>query len=216
MPISIPASSSSPRSRSPPAVGRNGVSYQATAGTLVVHPEDWNDAAQNGGDKNPDAKDDEHVAGSLDVLRLLRQARRAARGRGRSPSSSTAARAPRRCGCIWARSAQARRDRRRHAHAGRALSAGRQRLQPARCQRPRLHRCAGHRLQPHRRQGQGKGVLRRRSGRARLRRIHPGIPVEIQPLEFAQISVRRKLRHAALGGAGQRSGDRTTTSISTA
>jgi carboxypeptidase C (cathepsin A) len=35
-----------------------GVSYSATAGTLVVHPKDWNDAAQSGGDKNPDAKDD--------------------------------------------------------------------------------------------------------------------------------------------------------------
>jgi carboxypeptidase C (cathepsin A) len=35
-----------------------GVSYNATAGTLVVHPKDWNDAAQSGGDKNPDAKDD--------------------------------------------------------------------------------------------------------------------------------------------------------------
>jgi carboxypeptidase C (cathepsin A) len=35
-----------------------GVSYTATAGTLVVHPKDWNDAAQAGGDKNPDAKED--------------------------------------------------------------------------------------------------------------------------------------------------------------
>jgi len=37
----------------------NGISYQATAGTLVVHPKDWNDSAQNGGSKNPDAKADE-------------------------------------------------------------------------------------------------------------------------------------------------------------
>src|SRR5450432_3695841 len=36
----------------------NGVGYQAIAGTIVVHPQDWNDAAQNGGAKNPDAKDD--------------------------------------------------------------------------------------------------------------------------------------------------------------
>jgi carboxypeptidase C (cathepsin A) len=35
-----------------------GISYTATAGTLVVHPKGWNDAAQSGGDKNPDAKDD--------------------------------------------------------------------------------------------------------------------------------------------------------------
>ena len=35
-----------------------GITYTATAGTLVVHPKDWNDAAQSGGDKNPEAKDD--------------------------------------------------------------------------------------------------------------------------------------------------------------
>lgn len=39
-----------------------GVSYHATAGTLVVHPEGWNDSAQNGGAKNPDAKGDESSA----------------------------------------------------------------------------------------------------------------------------------------------------------
>ncbi len=36
-----------------------GISYKAIAGTLVVHPKDWNDVAQNGGSKNPDAKADE-------------------------------------------------------------------------------------------------------------------------------------------------------------
>jgi carboxypeptidase C (cathepsin A) len=40
----------------------NGMPYQATAGTLVVHPSGWNDSAQNGGDKNPDAKGDESSA----------------------------------------------------------------------------------------------------------------------------------------------------------
>ncbi|HWA04502.1 MAG TPA: hypothetical protein VG819_13355 [Rhizomicrobium sp.] len=40
----------------------NGVSYRATAGTLVVHPAGWNDSAQNGGSKNPDAKADESSA----------------------------------------------------------------------------------------------------------------------------------------------------------
>ncbi len=38
--------------------GGSHVAYTATAGTLVVHPKDWNDAAQSGGDKNPDAKED--------------------------------------------------------------------------------------------------------------------------------------------------------------
>ena len=38
--------------------GGSHVAYTATAGTLVVHPKEWNDAAQSGGDKNPDAKED--------------------------------------------------------------------------------------------------------------------------------------------------------------
>ena len=37
----------------------NAISYQAVAGTIVVHPGDWNDSAQNGGSKNPDSKADE-------------------------------------------------------------------------------------------------------------------------------------------------------------
>ncbi|HVU20517.1 MAG TPA: hypothetical protein VHE09_07265 [Rhizomicrobium sp.] len=40
----------------------NGISYNAIAGTLVVHPQGWNDSAQNGGAKNPDAKGDESSA----------------------------------------------------------------------------------------------------------------------------------------------------------
>ncbi len=40
----------------------NGIDYRAIAGTLVVHPEGWNDSAQNGGSKNPDAKGDESSA----------------------------------------------------------------------------------------------------------------------------------------------------------
>mgnify|MGYP001545228819 CR=1 FL=1 len=37
----------------------NGINYRAVAGTLVVHPQGWDDVAQNGGKKNPDAKKDE-------------------------------------------------------------------------------------------------------------------------------------------------------------
>jgi len=40
----------------------NGISYHATAGTLVIHPADWNDTALNGGPKNPDYKSDESSA----------------------------------------------------------------------------------------------------------------------------------------------------------
>ena len=39
-----------------------GVSYRAITGTLVVHAPGWNDSAQNGGPKNPDAKADESSA----------------------------------------------------------------------------------------------------------------------------------------------------------
>ncbi|HVV64347.1 MAG TPA: hypothetical protein VHC42_02680 [Rhizomicrobium sp.] len=37
----------------------DGIDYAATTGTLVVHPDNWNDSAQNGGSKNPEAKADE-------------------------------------------------------------------------------------------------------------------------------------------------------------
>ena len=84
----------------------NGISYQAIAGTIVVHPDDWNNSAQNGGTKNPDAKEDEVLCRSLDVLRLLRQARRRAPRRAPSPSSTMAAPAHRPCGCTWAPSAR--------------------------------------------------------------------------------------------------------------
>src|SRR5258708_3071255 len=36
----------------------DGGGCQAIGGNIVVDPEDWNDAAQSGGAKNPDAKDD--------------------------------------------------------------------------------------------------------------------------------------------------------------
>ena len=75
--------------------------------------------------------------------------------------------------------------------------AGQQRLQPARRQRPGVCRCARHGLQPHRRQGQREGVLRRGCGRACVCRFHRAVSVEIRPLEFAQIPVWRELRHHA-------------------
>src|SRR3954464_6238769 len=37
----------------------NGISYHAIAGTLVIHPANWNDSAQNGGHKHPDFKEDQ-------------------------------------------------------------------------------------------------------------------------------------------------------------
>ena len=85
------------------------------------------------------------------------------------------------------------RDRSTRATRRAALCDRQQRPEPARRQRPRLHRRARHRLQPDRRQGQGKGLLRGRPGHRRLRPVHHPVPVEIRPLELAQICVRRKL-----------------------
>ena len=77
----------------------------------------------------------------------------------------------------------------------------RQRIQPARCQRPGVRRCARHRLRPPARRGQGEGVLRRRPGCARLRQLHRRVPVPPRSLELAEVPVRRELRHHARRGA---------------
>ena len=71
----------------------------------------------------------------------------------------------------------------------------------ARCERHGVRRCARNRLRPPARSRQGKGVLRRRSGRARVCELHRGISVAARALEFAEIFVRRKLRNHPLGGA---------------
>ena len=41
----------------------------------------------------------------------------------------------------------------------------------------------------------------------RIREFHRPVPVDLRPLELAQVPVRRELRHHALGGADQRAGD---------
>ena len=89
------------------------------------------------------------------------------------------------------------------AYAGGALFDREQQFEPARCERPGVHRRTRRGLQPHRRQGQGEGVLRDRSGRLRLRRVHLAVPHQVRPLEFAEVSVRGELRHPALRGAHQ-------------
>ena len=109
----------------------------------------------------------------------------------------------------------ASRHRRRQAQPASALLDRRQWREPARRLRPRVHRRAGHRLQPDRRQGQGKGVLRSRPGHPRLHRLHHPVPDQVRPLELAQISVRRELRDDARARAC-RWRSRTPTSTSTA
>ena len=186
------------------------IDYRAVAGTLVVHPKGWDDTIQKvvaaaTGDKAKEeaSGDNPRAEASMFYVAYFKKGvpardrpitflynggpglldRVAAHGRlrpapgGRPPDDTHTPAAP--------------------------YSRGRQRLQPARRLRPGVHRRAGHGLFAHRRQGQGKGLLGRRRRRPRLRRVHPGIPVQVRPLELTQISVRRELRHAALGGAGQ-------------
>ena len=96
------------------SVDGHAISYQAIAGTLVIHPKDWDDvprdpntekpgpaASEDGGDsKNPTA------VASMFYVAYFKKGKPPAEAAGRSPSSSTAARAPRPCGCTWARSAR--------------------------------------------------------------------------------------------------------------
>ena len=95
---------------------------------------------------------------SFDVLCRLFQDRRRPPARDLSLQRRSRLRHPLAAhGRLWA---AAHRHVDRCAHAGRAVLRGQQRREPARCHRPRLHRCSGYRLQPHRRQGQGEGFLR--------------------------------------------------------
>ena len=106
--------------------------------------------------------------------------------RVRSLSSSTAGPAPRPYGCTWALSGRSVWSPPTTPTPRRALFRGQQRIQPARRERSRVRGRARHRLQPHRRQGQGESILWRRPGCAGLRRIHrsnssPSMDAGIRP-----------------------------------
>ena len=187
-------------------IGGSSIAYEAHAGTLVVHAKGYDDAPADRRTRRSPART-RTPKPRCSTSPISRRAR--SRAAGRSRSSTMAARAPRRCGCIWAPS-----DPRRSSptitriRRPRPIRSSTMIRQPARCHRHGLHRCAGHRLRPHRRQGQGEGVLWRRPGRPCLRRIHQGVPDEVRSLEFAEISVRRKLWHAAFGRAVQHAAER--------
>ena len=86
-----------------------------------------------------------------------------------------------------------RRHQRRHAHTGGALLTHQQQREPARCERSRLRRRARYRVQPHRRQGQGRRaeiVLGHGRRRLCLLVLHQRVPVALAALEFAEISFR--------------------------
>ena len=65
-------------------------------------------------------------------------------------------------------------------------------------------------------EGAPEAVLRRRRRRPGLRPVHHPVPVQVRPLELAQVPVRRELRHHAFGGAGRPSREPRTPSTSTA
>ena len=197
---------------------RQRIDYRAIAGTLVVHPKGWDDVtaarrhrarqgqAKGRGRRSRQGEDDE--GRGVDVLRRLLQAGRARASRGPitflyngGPGSAT----------VWL-------------HMGafgprRVVTPGDQHLpaapytlvnndvEPARRDRPRVHRRARRGLQPHRRPRQGEVVLRRRRRRPRLRRVHHAVPRQVRALELAQVPLRRELRHDALRGAHRRARD---------
>lgn len=77
------------------------VPYDAVAGTLIVHPRGWDDAAA--ADK---AKDKPQTADAEAAMFYVAYFKKGANPRDRPVTScSTAARARRRSGCIWAPSA---------------------------------------------------------------------------------------------------------------
>ena len=79
-------------------VGGTVINYDAFAGTLVVHPKDWDDVLQNA------VKDDKSQPAEASMFYVAYFKNDSKRRSGRSPSSTTAAPVPRRCGCTWARS----------------------------------------------------------------------------------------------------------------
>ena len=53
----------------------NGISYKAIAGTLVVHPADWNDSAQNGGAESRAQNDESSAEASIFLYTTQRKVR---------------------------------------------------------------------------------------------------------------------------------------------
>ena len=187
------------RSTGTVTVGGQPIAYDAVAGTLVVHAKDWEDTdaveAEAGASPDKDKAGPKPEASMFYTAYFKQGAPAASRPItflfNGGPGSST----------VWLRMGAFGPVRvltpDDQAFAAGALLHRRQRPEPARRSGPRVHRRAGHGLQPHRRQGQGKGLLGCRPGHRRLHQVHPAVPDQIRALELAQISVRRKLRHDA-------------------
>ena len=201
-------------------IGGQSIAYQAIAGTLIVHPKGWDDvardpksekenspAAAEGESKNPTAEASMFYVAYFKSGGGTRPVTFLYNG---GPGSATlwlhmGAFGPRRI--VTSTDA--------HTPAAPYVLVA-QRGEPARCDRLGFHRRAGYGLQPYRRKRQGEGILRSRSRRLRVRRIHLAVPLQVRPLEFAEVSVRRELWNAALGGAGEPVRKQSAQSISTA
>ena len=124
------------------------------------------------------------------------------RKRARSRSSITAGRGRRRCSCCSARSRRAASRRRCRASRRPRRTDGGQPGQPDRQERPRLHQSGRHRLFGGDRAEQEPRFLGRRPGRGLDQAVHQALSDEEQPLEFAEVPVRRVVRHGAQLRAG--------------
>ncbi len=74
--------------------------------------------------------------------------------------------------------------------ARRAVQSRRESVLAARPHRSRLRRRAGYRLQPNRRRRQAERFLRRRPRRTRLLAVRLALRLDVQSLEFAEVSLR--------------------------
>ena len=155
--------------------------------------------------------DGRHAEGG-DRLHRLRQG--AARSRaGRSPSCSTAARARARSGCRWAPSGRSG-SRSRPTRATTARRPIRSSTIPTACSTSPTSSSsirsapasATRSARPSRKEFCGVTA-----GRQVGRRVHPPLAQRERPLELAQISRRRELRHDPLGGGRQPARGRPTT-----
>ena len=192
-------------------VGGQPIAYDAVAGTLVVHAKDWEDTDAVEADADKTGQGQERAqAPSVDVLHGLFQAGRARR----RPADHLPVQ--RRPGLVDRLAAHgrvrpgARADRRHAPHAAAPYSVVDNDQSLLDVSDLVFIDAPGTGFSPHRRQGQGEGLLRRRPGRRRVRRIHHPVPDQIRPLELAQICVRRKLRDDARGGARARAAEGAT------
>ena len=203
------------------------VDYRATAGTIIVHPKDWDDAAwrehpgKTGDDEDKDKDKDKDKKNDQDLgdrnpttaeasMFYVAYFKKGAPANDRpitflfngGPGSATVWL---HMGAFGPRRVQTPGDTHMPAAPYKLVDNAFSLLDVSgSC----FHRRAGNGFFADRRQGQGKGLLWRRSRCLCLQPVRAGVSVEIWPLEFTQIPFWRKLRHAAQRQSGQYPGNR--------